>query len=165
MPRFILVAMLFPTAVIAADEVYTISVSGTIRPQGRSSIGIPLLLYVGTSQGKCSGQPQAVTDPNGKFSFVHTVQRAWQEQFAVSLRTFRLCTRESEAWTELWSFRTGPPPKQLGFDCPSPASRQNPCRVEWNGRVLPNVQPNRAFENGRSQASLRSLAHAVQRER
>jgi hypothetical protein len=156
--RFILVAMLFPTTVIAADEVYTISVSGTIRLQVKSPIGIPLLLYVGTSEGKCSGQPQAVTDSTGKFSFVHTVQRTWQEQFAVSLRTFRLCAKESEAWTELWSFRTGPPPKQLGFDCPNPASRQNPCRVEWNGRVLPNVQPNPAFESGPPSA-------AAQRER
>src|SRR5712691_278434 len=158
MLRFILVTMLFPTVVIAADEAYTISVSGPIRPQGKSSVGVPLLLYVGTSEGKCSGQPEAVTDPNGKFSFVHTVQRAWQEQFAVSLRTFRLCSKESEAWTQLWSFRTGPPPKQLRFDCPNPASRQNPCRVEWNGRVLSTAQPNPAFESGPPPA-------AAQRER
>ena len=158
MLRFILITMLFPTVVIAADEAYTISVSGTIRLQGKSSARVPLLLYVGTSEGKCSGQPQVVTDPDGKFSFVHTVQRAWQEQFAVSLRTFRLCSRESEAWTELWSFRTGPPPKQLRFDCPNRASRQNPCRVEWNGRVLPTLQPNPAFESGPPPA-------AAQRER
>jgi len=127
MLRLTLLALMMPTVVLGAD--YNIAVSGTIH----SSAVAPVALYVGPSTGKCSGQPNAVTDQNGSFSFVRTVERSWQENFAVVVRTFSLCVRQAENWIELWSFRTGPPPARIVFDCAGP---NQPCRVEWDGRVI-----------------------------
>ena len=136
MRRLTLVVLMAPMIALAAD--YRITVNGTIH----SSPSAPVALYVGPSTAGCSGEPNAVTDERGGFSFVRTIERSWRENFAVVVRTFSLCVRQAENWIQLWSYRTGPPPARITFDC---AVTKQPCQVEWDGRRLQSIQPNSAL--------------------
>jgi hypothetical protein len=161
MIRLAWLALIMPITALAADGDYKIVVTGTIQ----SSVGIPVALYVGPSGGKCSGQAEATTDSKGSFSFVHTVERSWRESFAVFVRTFTLCAREGGSWIELWSFRTGPPPKTIAFECPGSITSKVDCRVEWDGRPLRNVQPNSRLVPDAYGSPLRTPFSAAQPER
>lgn len=157
MRRLVLLALFCPAIALSAQGQYTISVDGVIH-SNTASAPIAVMLYVG-SGSKCSGSPDAVADANGRFSFVQTVERSWTENFAVRVRTFIFCVRENEQWTELWSIRTGPSPDHLVFDCAPPGSSRNRCRVEWDGRVWPDVQLNSAMQMDAFSAPLRGAAH------
>src|SRR5205807_8010156 len=111
---------------------------------------------VGSSDSKCTGHASAQTDGKGSFSFTRTVERSWRENFAVFVRAFSLCALSGRKWVELWSFRTGPPPERITFDCPSVNAKSRPCRVEWDGRVLQNVQPNSRLVPDAYASSLRA---------
>ena len=162
MRRLPLLAFVLPITVLAADGDYRIAVSGSVGLQGASAAAVPVQLYVGPTDGKCSGQPHAFTDSKGNFSFVRMIERSWRENFAVFVRTFALCAREGEQWVELWSFRTGPPPERIAFECVRSISKQTSCRVEWDGRVLQNVQPNSRLVDDASESALRASFSASQ---
>ncbi len=93
----------------------------------------------------------------------------WQNLYAclgkISLRTVRLLTCGNFSSFFLPT-RSLYPPRVFELGAPCLVDKRDIIERPFSCMSFGlNVRPNHAFENGRSQAWLRTLAHAVQRER
>lgn len=128
--------VLMGSLAFANESDHVIAVTGRLRSHGVPVAGAGVLLHIGNPDEACAGPPIAVSDSQGQFSFRQRIPRAWQESFAVVVRTFRLCIREKDTWADVWTMRSGPPPKELSLDCElfSPVARK--CSTRWDGKEI-----------------------------
>ena len=132
----VIIAVIFcaaPTFSYAGD--YTSLVNGTIHKASGIAKDMPVLLYIGETQG-CLGQADAITGSEGKFSFTKKTEKHWADNLVVYVRYFSFCIRKNEKWVELWSILTGSPPQNITFNCTLSESSSNNCNVIWDGRTI-----------------------------
>ena len=116
----------------------TESIRGILKQDGGGVPAVHVRFTSSASKPICDAtNGEALTDEQGRFFFHFRYQPYFTEKFAVLVHHYRLCVLDANRWRPIWTFVTGPAPKQLDFKCDlSVGTTTQRCTVSWEGQAF-----------------------------